>query len=65
MEEKGLRWKDEETGMVHGTKCVPCLLDNTTECFLTKANPNAATQGFEESSKPLLTLRLLICTGAY
>lgn len=56
MEEKGLRWKDEEAGMGHGNQCVPCLLDNTTECFLTKSNPNAATQGFKESSKPLLTL---------
>lgn len=31
MEEKGVRWKDEEAGLVHDNKCVPCLLDNTTE----------------------------------
>lgn len=33
-----------EADMVHGNKCVPCLLGNTSECFLMKYNPNSATQ---------------------
>lgn len=62
MEDKRVKWRDQEAGMVQSNKCVPCLLDNTAECFLMKSNPNAGTQVFEESSKPLLTLHFSICT---
>lgn len=62
MEERGAKWRDREAGMVQGNKCVPCLLDSTAKCFLTKSNPNTGTQVFEESYKPLPTLHFPICT---
>lgn len=59
------RWKDGEAGMVHGNKCVPCLLYNTTARFLLKFNPNAVTQLSEGSSKAPFILYFFICTGIY